>query len=175
MKRVRLEKFQMDCVIGIDPGLSGAIAFFASVDDLMIIDVPSFEASRGKQVDLHKLVSSFNEALTVYEPKHAFIENVHTMPKQGISSAFKFGKTCAYLEMLIAAFSIPITLVTPQEWKKELKVQKHKDNSRLRASQLLPEHANMWPLKKHHNRAEAILIAYYGNILKTVVYPHIGI
>jgi len=165
MKRVRLEKYQLDCVIGIDPGLTGAIAFYASVDDLMVFDVPSFEATKGKQVDLQQLVSLFDAALDVYEPKHAFIENVHTMPKQGIASAFKFGKTCGQLEMLIAAFSIPTTLVTPQAWKKELQVQKHKDNSRLRASQLLPGHAGKWLLKKHHNRAEAVLIAYYGNLV----------
>ena len=155
----------MDCVIGIDPGSTGAIAFYASVDDLMVFDVPSFKATKGNQVDVQQLVSFFNKALEVYEPKHAFIENVHAMPKQGISSTFKFGKSCGALEMLIAAFSIPTTLVTPQKWKKELQVQKHKDSSRLRASQLLPDHAGMWPLKKHHNRADAVLIAYYGNLV----------
>ncbi len=163
MKRVRLEKFKLDCTIGIDPGLSGAIAFYAPADRLLIIDVPSFKATTGRQVDLQQLVSLFKGALIAFQPEHAFIENVHSMPEQGISSAFKFGKTCGQLEMLIAACSIPTTFVTPQKWKKGLQVQKHKDSSRLRASQLLPDHAKLWPLKKHHNRADAVLIAYYGH------------
>jgi hypothetical protein len=57
---------------------------------------------------------------------------------------------------------VPITIVHPRTWKRALGVPREKDGARARASQLLPAHAHLWPLKKHDGRAEAALIATYG-------------
>lgn len=160
MSRVRLTG--KPCILGIDPGLSGAIAFYAGRSELRINDVLTFDATRGRQVDVYKVVSEFREAVNHYSIQHAFIEQVSAMPKQGVSSMFKFGTVYGTLQGIVASFGIPTTFVTPQKWKKSLSVPAVKDAARLRASQLMPQHIDWWPRKKDHNRADAALIAYYG-------------
>ena len=54
-------------------------------------------------------------------------------------------------------------VVHPQRWKRELGVPAGKDGARARASQLLPQAAGQWPLKKHDGRAEAALISVFGS------------
>ena len=51
---------------------------------------------------------------------------------------------------------------SPRRWKRALHVPKAKDAARARASQLLPEAAHQWRLRKHDGRAEAALLALYG-------------
>jgi hypothetical protein len=63
---------------------------------------------------------------------------------------------------VIAARSIPLTLVPPVRWKRALAVPKAKDGARARASQLLPGAAHQWQLRRHDGRAEAALLALYG-------------
>jgi crossover junction endodeoxyribonuclease RuvC len=151
-------------VIGIDPGVSGAVAFYNGTD-MAVRDLPVLKAAKAKSLDVTELarwLDGLGETTT-----HAFIERVQAMPGQGqrqmgATSAFNFGRTFGELHGLIAAQFVPITLVTPQQWKKALGVPAEKDGARARASQLLPQHAGHWPLKKHDGRAEAALIALYG-------------
>jgi len=42
------------------------------------------------------------------------------MPKQGIVSAFNFGKGVGYLESMLKLLRMPYVEVRPQEWKKEV-------------------------------------------------------
>lgn len=162
MTRVRLEK--KDCILGIDPGMKGALACYCDDADLWVRDVPTFKDTRGNQIDLYQCVHCLNEAMKIYNITMAYIEQVHAMPKQGVSSMFKFGKVCGALEGIVASAGIPMTSVTPQKWKKELSVPKHKDAARQRASELMPNHAYLWKRVKDDGRAEASLIAYYGKL-----------
>jgi crossover junction endodeoxyribonuclease RuvC len=84
------------------------------------------------------------------------------MPGQGVSGVFAFGKAYGIILGVIAGHSIPLTLVPPVRWKRQMGVTKSKDGCRARASQLLPAAAHQWPLRKHDGRAEAALIALYG-------------
>ena len=65
--------------------------------------------------------------------------------------------------MALVCLTIPYTLVTPQRWKKELMdgMPKDKDSSRVVAIRLFPTFATELKLKKHHGRADALLIAEY--------------
>ena len=63
---------------------------------------------------------------------------------------------------VLASRSVPLLLVSPVSWKRALGVPKAKDGARARASQLLPEAAHQWRLKRHDGRAEAALLALYG-------------
>jgi crossover junction endodeoxyribonuclease RuvC len=132
-------------IVGIDPGLSGALFFLDS-------GCPS----TGEAVDLPVHV------LTRGGKKKRELEQVGAMPGQGVSSTFALGKGFGVLIGVIASRSIPLTLVPPVRWKRALGVPKAKDGARARASQLLPEAAHQWRLKKHDGRAEAALIALYG-------------
>ena len=87
----------------------------------------------------------------------------------GAGSAFNFGWNCGCIEAVLSTIGIPFSYVTPQVWKKDLSVptdknatKKNKNMARMRATQLLPQFAHNWDKSKHHNRAEASLIALYG-------------
>lgn len=152
-------------VLGIDPGLSGALALYDSELDLLEVwDVPIHALTRnGKaknEVDVQALVD-LADAVFVHRPK-VFIENSTPMPGQGSASTFAFGKTFGLLYGVMAGRKLVIERVSPMRWKKALGVPKDKDGARARASVLLPAHSGHWPLKKHDGRAEAALIALYG-------------
>jgi len=150
-------------IVGIDPGLTGALAFITDAGYLQNVwDIPTFELTRGgrkkRAIDELTLVSILTEA----SPAHAFLESVHSMPKQGVASVFSLGDTFGTIKGILSALGIPRTMVEPTVWKKALQVPAAKDGARYRASELLPGGAECWPLVKHDGRAEAALIAVYG-------------
>lgn len=91
------------------------------------------------------------------------IEKVHSMPGQGVASTFCFGEGYGVWLGILAALGIRHELITPQSWKKSLMdgQLKDKDASRLVAMRLFPEAGNQLQLKKHHGRADALLIAEF--------------
>lgn len=151
--------------LGIDPGLSGAIALYVPSEDTMLIgDVPVHELKRNgktrREVDVHALAAMIADCAP-YKP-HVWIEHVSAMPGEGAVGAFTFGKVVGLLTGVCIASGLVLERVTPSVWKKAMGVTADKDGTRARASALLPAHASKWPLKKHDGRAEAALIALYG-------------
>jgi len=151
-------------IIGIDPGLSGALAFIDK-EGLTILDMPTLTTKKGakKRTNIDAYTLGRIIEADAHNFKHCYIEEVHSMPSQGISSAFNFGKGFGMLIGIIAANFIPMTLIPPQQWKKDLRVPAEKDGAIARASELLPKYSHLWPLKKHDGRAEAALLAYWGS------------
>jgi len=154
----------MGCVLGIDPGLGGAMAFLHRKGRLLVRDVPTLEVVRGKkkkrEIDQHglqEILSKFGRGVTI-----AYMEVASAMPGQGTTSMFAFGFVYGSLRQAIVSNGIAMTHVAPPVWRKALAVRKGKDASRLRASELMPEYAELWSRAKDHGRAEAALIAYYG-------------
>ena len=148
-------------VIGIDPGITGAIAVVGDVYN--VYDMPVIQASKSKkQLNAYELA----EIIKKINPDKIFVEKVYAMPGQGVSSMFNFGKTVGIIEGVIATLKIPVEFVTPQKWKRwsEL-IGKEKDISRTYAIQKYPMFAEMLKRKKDIGRADAIHIAIYG--LKT--------
>ncbi len=151
-------------IVGIDPGLSGALFFIDPHDPTNgeSVDLPVHMLARGgkqkRELDIIQLIS----VLALRRLTHAFVEQVGAMPGQGVSGVFAFGKAYGIILGVVAARSIPLTLVSPARWKRALGVPKAKDAARARASQLLPQAAHQWPLRRHDGRAEAALIALYG-------------
>jgi hypothetical protein len=91
-----------------------------------------------------------------------FIEKVHSMPKQGVASSFNFGMGFGLWQGVVVGLNLPMEMVTPQRWQKEMLagMQGGKEASIIRAQELFPD-AELH-LKKHHGRADALLIAEYG-------------
>ena len=151
-------------IAGIDPGLSGAIALLDAESGGVIdcVDMPTHQLLRGgkakRELDAHALAGMIGRDRI----GHCFIEAVSSMPGQGVSSVFSFGKSFGIVLGILAAQQIAFTLVSPVTWKKALGVPAAKDGARARASQLLPAASHHWPLIKHDGRAEAALIAYWG-------------
>jgi len=151
--------------VGIDPGLDGAVAALyadGSVESLR--DTPTLTVVSGKKKKREYDTASM--ASMLYWDKDYFkpiigLESVHAMPGQGVVSMFSMGRGLGIWEGIISAYIYSHTKITPQRWKKALLdgMGKDKDASRLRAIQLFPDQPLV--LKKHHGRAEALLIAHY--------------
>ena len=156
--------------IGIDPGLDGAIAAITN-EDLVIIDTPTVKVGKKRQMDA-KAAAAILKSLRVPKGNKDWIvsnqpqvicalEKVHSMPKQGVVSTFTFGEGYGIWKGILTAFQIPFELVLPQAWKKLMLSgrSKEKGASILRVQQLFPG-ADVH-LKKHHGRADALLMAEY--------------
>jgi crossover junction endodeoxyribonuclease RuvC len=143
------------CILGVDPGASGAIAFYfpAYPDRIMVEDVPI--------ADGHLDATTLSRRIAQLKPDLAIIELVGAMPKQGLSSTFKFGVSFGKLQGIVAAQQIPSHFVTPQKWKKHFGLSADKEQARARALILWPS-CDGFALKKSHGRAEAALLAKYG-------------
>lgn len=156
--------------LGVDPGLSGALAFYdPNTNDLIIHDMPTHQITRNgkikRQLDLYQLGILIDSMANVTHS--AIVEQVGALPGQGVTSMFSFGFSAGAAQAAIAAHLIPMTLVTPANWKRVMGLKTaSKDASRLRASQLLPKHAHQWSRIKDDGRAEASLLAIYGAKLK---------
>ena len=159
--------------LGIDPGIYGALA---AITDQGKIGVYDFD-------DVQALI--FLQSIRNDKCK-AVIEKIHSMPGQGVSSMFGMGENYGRWIGRLEALGIPYDLVTPQRWRKAMfdsipatvpappgetpkEKQKRanerskllKELSRERALRLFPEMAEYLKLKKHHGRAEAILLGEY--------------
>ena len=149
-------------VLGVDPGLSGALALRFE-NEIEVFDIPTHQITvNGKkknQIDLYAFATWIDVRRNSI--KYAIIENPHSMPKQGVTSAFNFGFTCGVAQAMIASALIPIHLVRPATWKKQLGLSKDKDACRLRASERFPKSSELWKLVKHDGRAEATLLTLY--------------
>jgi len=146
-------------VLGVDPGLDGALAIHDGAS-LTVYDMPVVQArSRGRELDHTELARILDAAGHL---DHAVLEQAWPRPGEAASRAAKQGATWGAVRGVIAAQFIPITVVSPQKWAKALHVAKGKDASRARASELMPAHAHLWQRKRDDGRAEAALMAVYG-------------
>lgn len=148
-------------IVGIDPGLSGALAFMhASTMELVVHDMPTLAAGKGGRNELD--LAALSSLLDRDDLAHAFVEAVHAMPGNGATSMFRFGAASMAPLAMLALLRVPVTRVTPQRWKRTLSVPAAKDGARARASELMPPYAHLWGRAKDDGRAEAALLAYYG-------------
>lgn len=153
---------QVTRILGIDPGLSGALALLTSLGVLRCTDMPTLEIERGGKAKRAIDTAALAAMVRTSAPSHAVIERVGAMPGQGVSSMFQFGRNVGQIEGVIATLGVPVSYVAPQTWRRAMSVPAGKDGSRLRASELLPAYAEQWRRKRDDGRAEAALIALWG-------------
>lgn len=147
-------------ILGIDPGLSGALALYDIDGALEVMDIPTLQLRTKRVIDeyaLARIIDNWSSRV-----REVWLEQVGVRPGEGAVGAFTFGRGYGALRGICAANFLPIMDVTPATWKAALKVRGDKDESRLRASTMFPRHGGLWPLKKHDGRAEAALIALHG-------------
>lgn len=146
--------------IGIDPGLSGALAVLGPHGDLESLhDLPVIRDGRLAWIDAQGLTSLLIDSLRGRTAR-AVIERVSAMPAQGIASAFNFGVGFGSLLALVQARYLPIELVTAAQWKRAMGLSSDKRASLDKARLLFPT-ADLG-LAKHDGRAEALLLAYWA-------------
>jgi hypothetical protein len=147
---VTAAKPDANMILGIDPGWSGGAALMDSEGQL--VDVQSF-ANQTEQ----DIITAVRGMIFDGPKTTVFLEAVHSMPKQGVSSSFKFGMIYGLLRGLTIGVARVID-VTPQRWQKALGCMTHGDKniSKAKAQMLFPG------VKVTHGNADALLIAYYG-------------
>jgi hypothetical protein len=124
------------CILGLDPGLSGAIAFYSPVHPELIVaeDMPV----AGGEVDAATLA----RRIAQMAPTIAVIERVGAMPKQGVASTFKFGVAFGMARAVVSALGIPTHLVAPSRWKKAFSTERRqRDGQGARTTALAGESA----------------------------------
>lgn len=136
----------------IDPGaVHAAFAIFEDGTPRFVDDIPTVNGMLDAAALANDLV---DRSVT-----HVVVENVHAMPKQGVSSTFKFGMGVGIIHGVAGALRLPLTLVTPSQWKgcHGLKGS-DKEVSRALAIRRWPELNHHLNRKKDADRAEALLI-----------------
>lgn len=138
--------------IGIDPGKNGGIAVIK----------PNKTRVHVYSEEYLLLVLGYYQD---YKECVCYLEHVHAMPKQGVSSTFNFGMNFGFIQGVLKAYGIPYELVTPQKWKKEFSCTSDKNTSIEVCKRLFPNvnlKATDRCKKYHDGMAEALLIAEYG-------------
>ncbi|MDQ2696926.1 MAG: hypothetical protein M3Z21_16430 [Pseudomonadota bacterium] len=150
----------MTLFLGVDPGISGALAVLdadgALVDHLHMPIIQGGKRARVNAAALAQFLAGFQgQRLTAY------VERVGAMPGQGSASMFSFGHSAGVLEGVLAALEIPLELVVPAAWKRHHGlIGRPKDAARARAVHLYP--AAPLHRKRDAGLADAILIGRYG-------------
>lgn len=149
-------------IIGIDPGITGAIALLDDGHAVRVLDMPAFVVRKKRKVSglvLHDQLLQMKDggAETVY------IEDVSARPGQGVTSMFSFGYSLGVAEGVVTALKLPLIRVRPTAWKRRAGlVGCPKDASRGLAIEMFPNLAEDLSRKKDCGRADALLIAYFG-------------
>ena len=151
-------------IIGIDPGLSGAIAILEDNKVLSIFDMPVMaEGKKNKrQLNSAQLVDIIKENIKINDDIAVVVEQVNAMPGQGVTSMFNFGQTFGAIKGVCAALKLPIFFVRPSKWKKHFDLlNSSKDSSRTKVIEMYPSLSNQLTKKKDVNKSDAILIARF--------------
>lgn len=150
-------------VLGIDPGLSGALAWLDPKANQIVFmyDSPVYKNGDKYEFDVPGAAQIISNH--VADTDLAVVERVHSMPKQGVASTFKFGYTAGSVYGILCALGIPTVLTDPQSWKSAYGlIGCGKDESRFAAMRYWPAVEKHFSKKKWDGRAEACLIAGFG-------------
>ena len=153
-------------IIGIDPGINGAISIIENKKIIEVYDTPTMiDGKKNKrQINGAQVTNIFKERLNGEKEVVVVVDHVNAMPGQGVTSMFNFGQSFGVIKGICAALNLPIYFVRPTKWKKHFNLIKtNKDASRTKVIEVYPEISSKLHRKKDSNRADAILIALYFN------------
>jgi crossover junction endodeoxyribonuclease RuvC len=146
--------------IGIDPGLSGAVAVLQDGRYIAVESMPIVSKGSGtvkNEVSPPGLLAILRERVPPVEPVAVALERVNAMPGQGVASTFSLGDSFGVARAVCAVARVEMVYVTPVTWKKHFKLTSDKEASRALAVKLWPEAPLR--LKKDVDKAEALLLA----------------
>ena len=153
-----------DYVLGVDPGIKGALALvraegfgIESIHDTPVTDGRVDPAKLALIVGMCQLRGSVVAA----------VELVSSLPRQ--SGAFNFGVSAGCVHGVLGALGVPMSLVSPGVWKPAMGLRRglnesqaqNKTRARSLAIKLWPEKASEFARVKDDGRAESVLIARY--------------
>ena len=158
-------------IIGIDPGIKGAICILKDGKILDVFEMPIMPVGKKNksQVNGSQIYNEIRKVISNEDKKNikVVIEQVSAMPGQGVTSMFNFGQSFGVLKGIFSAMQIPMDFISPVKWKKYFNlINAQKDSSRTKAIEFFPYISSKLSRKKDANKADAILIAsfYYQNL-----------
>lgn len=147
--------------LGVDPGgSSGAIAAIKDTGvQVLVMWVMEFKK--------HTMQEICREIARLQErgPVQAVVEKVHAMPKQGVSSTFKFGQNFGEVQGILMALDVPFVLKTPHTWMKHFGLKKNKSEGDSEYKRRIRKHAaQVYAGFKiaNANQPDALMIAKYS-------------
>lgn len=147
----------MRYIIGIDPGAKGVAALISE-------DRSHREFVWFKGLTEEAIVNTIKYWHAIYKVV-VCLEDVHSMPTDGVVSAHKFGLQIGVLRGTLRALDIPFIAVPPQTWQNGValggKRKDRKADSRDKAKKLWPE----FKVGINKETADGILIAEFGRLL----------
>lgn len=160
-----------DIFVGVDPGATGAVAILiesrAFVADIPTLKVKKSDGKNKTEMNLPAVVAAVREFRDVRSRLKFAVEQAQAGGAgQGggnLMTSFRVGTFFGSWLGILSAMGIPYARVQPSAWKRKMGLNgKDKESSRLLALELFPG-ADL-TLKRHHDRAEALLIAEYHRI-----------
>lgn len=155
--------------VGVDPGLTGAIGIIDQDSrPIGVIDVRTRQRTKNsaikREFDARATADQVTDRLVNYVEHQWFgaIEMPFTIPGGNIMGAASLFQTYGGLMAMMAMMEVDVDTIRPAEWKKGFGLTKSKDYSIEVARQLWPT-VNL-SMKKHHNQAEALLIAEFARL-----------
>jgi len=153
-------------IIGIDPGISGAICFFEDGQVKEIIDMPVMADGKKnkRQINGPQVYNEILKRINKFQKKDIIvvIEQVSAMPGQGVTSMFNFGQSFGVLKGICSAMQLSMFFIRPAKWKKYFGLIKtEKDASRTKVIEIFPYISSQLSRKKDSNKADSVLIASF--------------
>ena len=107
-------------IIGIDPGITGAICFFEDGKILDVIEMPNMPEGKKnkKQVNGAQITNEILSRIKKIDKTSikVVIEQVSAMPGQGVTSMFNFGQSFGVLKGICSALQLSVIFVRPAKW-----------------------------------------------------------
>lgn len=152
----------MNLILGVDPGLTGALAIYNRETNTIIdcIDTPLVKSKVKNKIDPVSLAMFLDE--WAKKIKFCVIETVAARPGQGVVSMFTFGFVTGVVHGAVSANYIPVIGVSPQVWKGDLGLSSDKRESIPKAKTTMTCSRYFSQNSKKDGRAEAMLLAYFG-------------
>lgn len=154
-------------VIGVDPGKEG---YFTVMRKSGITQYPMPKV--GKEIDPHALGELITNLSCECDPNNSIvvIEDVHAIHGSAAQATFNFGFVCGMIRLGFIICGMPIVMVAPKKWQKEMYegVKANPDKkvmSVLAAKRLFPQQNLLRTpncKKPDDNLTDSLLIAEYG-------------
>ena len=151
-------------LLGIDPGVSGALSVYEHKKLVEVLDMPTMSEGKKnkKQINSAQLSLEIKKRINGSDENAVVIEHVTAMPGQGVTSLFNFGQSFGVIKGICSALNLPVYFVRPVKWKKHFNlIGSSKDASRTKAIEMFPSFSDNMARKKDANKADAILIGRY--------------
>lgn len=149
--------------LGIDPGNNGSLCCLDDRDKTNI----KTAFSDYKDQSLRGYISTIRSLITQNLITLVALEEVHSMPKQGVKSTFTFGTNYGMIQGMLQALDVPYILVKPQIWQKKLLIPAKSDKKKI-ASIIL----NIYPDAPLYGtrgglldgRSDSLCLAHYAKL-----------